>query len=121
MSTFKCLSLEQLDGVAFVSLLDEKLADPIRVEQLGKELLSLADLQPPLISLSFKGVQFFSSAAINKLVVVERRIKARHGSLILIDLEPVLSELFRLSNLDSHFVIRDDRAAALAELLPARK
>lgn len=121
MSTFKCLSLEQVDGVACVSLLDEKLADPLRIEQLGKELLSLADLQPPLVVLSFKGVRFLSSAAINKLVVVERRIKARQGALILSDMETVLRELFRIFNLDSHFVIRDDRAAALAELLPARK
>jgi hypothetical protein len=56
MNTFKCLTLEKADGVAFVSLLDEKLADPVRVEQLGREMLALADLQPPLIVMSFKGV-----------------------------------------------------------------
>lgn len=121
MNSFKCLSVEKVEGVAVVSLLDEKLADPLRVEQLGRELLSLADLQPPLIVLSFKGVQFFSSAAINKLVVVERRIKARHGALILTELESNLRDVFSFSFLDNHFVIREDRATALAELLPARK
>ena len=114
MSTFKCLSLEQVDGVACAMSANE-------MSGLSEELLSLADLQPPLVVLSFKGVRFLSSAAINKLVVVERRIKARQGALILSDMETVLRELFRIFNLDSHFVIRDDRAAALAELLPARK
>jgi anti-anti-sigma factor len=121
MNTFKCLTLEKADGVAFVSLLDEKLADPVRVEQLGREMLALADLQPPLIVMSFKGVKFFSSAAINKLIVVERRIKAKNGALILVDLERELRDLFSLSFLDGLFVIREDRTAALAELLPARK
>lgn len=121
MNTFKCLTLEKADGVAFVSLLDEKLADPVRVEQLGREMLALADLQPPLIVMSFKGVKFFSSAAINKLIVVERRVKAKNGALILIDLERELKDLFSLSFLDGLFVIREDRTAALAELLPARK
>jgi anti-sigma B factor antagonist len=121
MSSFKCLNVEQVEGITLVSLLDDKVADPLRVEQLGRELLSLADLQPPLIVLSFKGVRFFSSAAINKLVVVERRIKARQGALILTELEPALRDIFSFSLLDSHFTIRDDRAAALAELLPAQK
>ena len=121
MNSFKCLNVEKVEGVTVVSLLDEKLADPLRVEQLGKELLSLADLQPPIISLSFKGVRFFSSAAINKLVVVERRIKARQGALILTELEPSLRDLFSFSLLDNHFIIREDRAAALAEVLPAQK
>gem|GEM_PF-2056794 len=121
MNTFKCLTLEKADGVAFVSLLDEKLADPARVEQLGREMLALADLQPPLIVMSFQGVKFFSSAAINKLIVVERRIKAKNGALILVDLERELKDLFSLSFLDGLFVIREDRSAALAELLSARK
>ncbi|MFN5709317.1 MAG: hypothetical protein ACK48X_14795, partial [Planctomycetota bacterium] len=73
------------------------------------------------IILSFKGVRFFSSAAINKLVVVERRIKARQGALILTELETGLRDLFSFSLLDNHFIIRDDRTAALAEVLPAQK
>jgi anti-sigma B factor antagonist len=121
MNNFKCLSVEKVEGVTIVSLLDDKLADPVRVEQLGKELLALADLQPPLVVVSFKGVRFFSSAAINKLVVVERRIKARQGALILTELEPTLRDLFSFSLLDNHFVIREDRTAALAELLPTKK
>ena len=61
------------------------------------------------------------AVSLGKLIVVERRIKAKNGALILVDLERELRDLFSLSFLDGLFVIREDRTAALAELLPARK
>lgn len=122
MSQYKCIQLEQADGVRVVQLIDEKVMDPLRIELLGKELLSLSDADaPPFLVLSFSAVKFFSSAAINKLIVLERRIKARGGKLLLTNLRPEIRDVFGFTHLDSHFRIRESHDAAVAELAADQK
>lgn len=112
MEQFECIELDDVKKVSVVKFIDEKVMDPGRIEQLGKELLSLTadeqngDSQKLLIN--FENVKFFSSQAINKLIVLDKRVKAVGGQIRLSNLRPEVRDLFSYTNLDSIFVIRDE-------------
>ena len=43
MSDFECIQLDDVEKVSVVKFVDEKVMDPSRIEQLGQELMSLAE------------------------------------------------------------------------------
>ena len=84
------------------------------MEQLGKELLSLADGDDKRnLLINFENVRFFSSQAINKLIVLDKRVKASGGQIRLSNLRPEVRDLFSYTNLDSVFVIREEQSEAI--------
>ncbi len=119
MSDFECISLDDVDDVSVVRFKDGKVVDPARVEKLGNELLSLAgENAPPKLLINFENVRFLSSAAINKLVVLEKRLRAQGGKLRLSNLRPEVKDLFSFTNLDSLFSIMDDQQDAIHSFDP---
>jgi anti-sigma B factor antagonist len=110
MSRYQCIELEQReDGTGVVSFRDDRIMDPERIEVLGKELLSLgSEHEHPQLVLDFSQVRFLSSAAINKLIVMEKRLRARGGRLRLCSMKPAVRDLFGFTHLDSLFAIDDD-------------
>ena len=114
MSEFECIDLNDVDDVSVVKFKDEKVVDPARIEEMGNELLSLAsrdDREKLLIN--FENVKFFSSAAINKLIVLEKRVRAQGGKLKLSNLRPEVRDLFSFTNLDNLFSIVDVQEEAI--------
>ena len=63
--------------------------------------------------INFENVSFFSSAAINKLIVLEKRMRARGGAIRLSNLRPEVRDLFSYTNLDSMFQIKDEQSEAI--------
>ena len=61
----------------------------------------------------FENVKFFSSAAINKLIVLEKRMRAQGGQIKLSNLRPEVRDLFSFTNLDSLFSIADGNDEAM--------
>lgn len=117
MDGFECIQLDDVDSVSIVKFKDEKVMDPSRIEKMGSELLSLADEEnPSKMVVNFENVKFFSSQAISKLIVLERRVKATGGALRLSNLRPEVRELFNYTNLDSVFDIRERQAEAVNSL-----
>lgn len=115
MEDFECIELESVEEISVVKFKDQKVMDPSRIETLGKELLSLVDSDDDAenVLINFENVSFFSSAAINKLIVLEKRIRARGGAIRLSNLRPEVRDLFSYTNLDSMFEIRDEQSQAL--------
>lgn len=117
MSQFECIQLDSVEEVAVVKFTDEKVMDPARIEQLGKELMQLTDAeQSEKVLINFDNVKFFSSAAINKLIVLEKRMRARGGQVMLSNLRPEVRDLFNLTNLDDLFQIEDEQLDAIKSL-----
>ncbi len=117
MSQFECIELDNVSEVAVVKFTDEKVMDPARIEQMGKELMQLTDPeQQDKVVINFSNVKFFSSAAINKLIVLEKRMRARGGQVRLSNLRPEVRDLFNLTNLDSLFQIEDEQSDAIESL-----
>lgn len=115
MDEFQCIELNNVNDVFVVKFKDQKVMDPARIETMGKELMSLvkeSDSEKMLIN--FDNVSFFSSAAINKLIVLEKRVRAQGGQIRLSNLRPEVRDLFSYTNLDSMFEIKSEQKEALA-------
>ncbi len=109
MEPYECIDLVNMENVATITFKDKRIMDPAKIEQMGKELLSLVESHPSeKLIVNFENVRFFSSAAINKLLVLEKRVRAQGGSLRLSNLRPEVRDLFSYTKLDSVFTIEDE-------------
>ena len=103
-----------MEDISVIRFKDEKVMDPSRIEQLGIELMRLAgDDERPKLLINFQDVKFFSSAAINKLIVLEKRMRASGGKLRLSNLRPEVRDLFSFTNLDGLFDIQSEQSDAI--------
>jgi anti-anti-sigma factor len=115
------IRLEQVGDVLVVRFIDDKISDATQVEKLGRELIALSEsCDAPRIVIDFSNVRFFSSLAINKLIVLEKRVRAKGGKIRLSELAPALREVFGFSQLDRLFTIHDLRTDAISELSDAK-
>ncbi|MEE2826070.1 MAG: STAS domain-containing protein [Planctomycetota bacterium] len=111
---YDCIELEDVQDISVVRFKDEKVMDPSRIEKLGEELMSLAGEEDSCnLLINFEDVRFFSSAAINKLIVLEKRMRAGGGAMKLSNLRPEVRDLFSFTNLDGLFDIRDEQSEAI--------
>ncbi|MFK7768838.1 MAG: STAS domain-containing protein [Mariniblastus sp.] len=114
MEDYKCIELDNVEDVSVVKFKDPKVMDPARIETMGQELLSLVKgEESENVLINFENVSFFSSAAINKLIVLEKRIRAQGGQIRLSNLRPEVRDLFSYTNLDSMFQIKDEQSEAI--------
>ncbi len=115
MSEYQCITTTDVGDVIVVSLNDHKVMDPSRIQLLGEELLSLAGNgdEVPKVLINLENVRFLSSAAINKLIVLEKRLKSGGGGVKISNVSPEVGEVFSITHLDSVFDIRDDQRDAL--------
>lgn len=114
MSEFQCIRLSTQNQVAVVQLVDDKVMDAERIAMLGEELLSLADSQQGAkVLINMDNVRFLSSSAINKLIVLERRLTGNGGDLKLSNLSPEVEEVFNITQLSSVFDICPDEQKAI--------
>ena len=101
--------------VAVVRCTDRKIIDPVTIQELGDELNALVEKeQRNHVLLNFSGVEFLSSAAFNKLIVLEKKIKTAGGKLLLCELKPEIFEIFAVTRLTQLFVIKRTEQEALA-------
>ncbi|MEQ1903435.1 MAG: STAS domain-containing protein [Pirellulaceae bacterium] len=114
---FQCIRTQNVDGLTVVHFVDDKVMDPSRIELLGKELAKLTEEESsPRLIVNFSDVKFFSSAAINKLIVLEKKVRAKGGQTRLTNLRPEVRDLFGFTHLDSLFTIHDSQEDAVVEL-----
>jgi anti-sigma B factor antagonist len=64
--------------------------------------------------LNFSSVDFLSSAALGKLITLDKKVKANSGSLKLSNIRPEIYEVFAITKLNRLFDIKSDEADALA-------
>lgn len=114
MPDYSCIKLANKEDVAVVRLVDDKVMDAERIAVLGEELMALANRDDgKRMLINMDNVRFLSSSAINKLIVLERRLSDAGGDLKLSNLSPEVEEVFNITQLHSVFDIRDDETDAL--------
>jgi len=85
------------------------------IQELADELLALVDKdKQKSILLNFAGVDFLSSAALNKLIVLDKKVKTSGGKLQLCNLRPEIFEIFAITRLTQLFAIKRTEQEALA-------
>ncbi len=97
------------------NLFDKKIVDSATIEQLGDELTGLViNEKKNMLLLNFDSVEFMSSAALNKLISLNKKVKDAAGQLKLCCLRPEIGEVFKITRLDRVFDIRKDEASGLS-------
>jgi anti-anti-sigma factor len=114
MSTKRRIMVADEGPVSVVRFIDRKIVDSASIEQLGEELNSLVLVDNRnVILLNFEGVEFMSSAALNKLISLNSQVKKVQGRLKLCNLRAEIKEVFTITRLDRVFDIRKSEAEAL--------
>ncbi len=115
MTSYRRIVVIDESGVSVVRFVDRKIVDSGSIEQLGEELNALVTVEKRnMILLNFDGVEFLSSAALNKLISLNTKIKASAGRLKLCCLRAEIKEVFTITRLDRVFDIRKTEAEAIA-------
>ena len=105
------------EGDAFVIRFRErKIMDVAYIEAMAEELFRLVSGDPVKLALNFEGVDFLASAALNKVLTLERRLRGQGGQLALCCLSPTMKDVFAITRLGEVFDIYPDEAGALAGL-----
>jgi anti-sigma B factor antagonist len=115
MSTHRRINVAKIGDVTVVKFLDKKILDEANIQELGLELFSLIEHDNrKSILLNFSDVEFLSSAALGKLITLDRKVKASKGRLKMSNIRPEIFEVFQITKLNKVFDIRNDEAEAVA-------
>ena len=108
------LEVEDSADVAVVNFIDKKILDEQNIQMIGDDLFRLVDeLGRRKILLNFSNVEFLSSAALGKLITMNRKVQAVRGKLLLCNITKEIREVFEITKLDKLFTIMPDEQAAL--------
>ena len=113
MPVHRRLEVSEIGDVTVVRFVDRKIIDTANIQELGDELFSLVenDNRKSLL-LNFSHVEFLSSAALNKLILLDRAVEMHGGRLKLCSLRPEIQEVFVITRLNRMFGIHEEEADA---------
>ena len=115
MAEYQRLDVNEVGDVTVVRFRDQKIIEDINIQELGRELFELLEVEKrEKLLLNFSSVDFLSSAALGKLITLEKKVKANGGVLKLSNIRPEIYEVFAITKLNRLFDIKDDEADALA-------
>jgi anti-sigma B factor antagonist len=119
MAVYRRIEVTNLTGsagdVAMVRFLDRKIIDAANIQELGDELFALVEKESRKnLLLNFASVEFLSSAALNKLIILDKKVKAHTGKMRLCNLKPEIYEVFAITRLNQLFDIKNTEQEALA-------
>ncbi len=114
-TAYRHVDLSQVGDVTVVRFRDDKIIEDINIQELGQELFRLVESDGcERLLLDFSSVDFLSSAALGKLITLDKKMKAHGGTLKLSNIRPEIYEVFAITKLNRLFDIRKDEAEALA-------
>ena len=115
MNVYRRLEVNEVADVTVVRFRDQKIVEDLNIQELGQELFQLVEKdRREKILLNFSSVEFLSSAALGKLITLDKKVKAHSGSLKLCRIRPEIYEVFAITKLNRLFDIKDEEADALA-------
>jgi len=106
---------EQRGNVSVINFLDKKILDEMHIQEIGEELFGMIEKGKTRMLLNFENVDYLSSAALGKLITLNKRIKEENGQLKLANIKENIYEVFRITKLNKIFEIYDTEDAALAK------
>jgi anti-sigma B factor antagonist len=108
------LDIEEIGNVTIAKFVDKKILDEMNIQIIGNQLFGLVDEDGrKKIILDFSNVEYLSSAALGKLITMDKKVKAAKGKLRLCCIRPEIKEVFEITRLDRIFDIRTTQEQAL--------
>jgi anti-sigma B factor antagonist len=115
MPTHRRIDVSKVGDVTVVKFVDKKILDETGIQELGAELFSLIEHDNRRsILLNFESVDFLSSAALGKLITLDRKMKTAQGRLKMCSIRPEILEVFQITKLNKVFDIRGEEAEAIS-------
>lgn len=114
MSTLNRIDVSDVGDVSVVQFRDRKILDESNIQEMGQELFELVNQNRSKVLLNFMNVEFLSSAALGKLITLDKKIKTATGQLKLSNIRPEIYEVFAITRLNKLFDIHEDESDALA-------
>ena len=100
--------------MAVARFVDRKILDETNIQIVGNQLFALVDDENRRkIVLDFSNVEYLSSAALGKLITLDKKVKANSGKLRLCNVRPEIYEVFAITRLNKLFEMYDDLEKAL--------
>jgi len=111
------IKLETEDDITIISFTTPTISCLCHVEEVAADVRTFIDRQKPRrIIVDFTGVKFFSSQVLGMLVDIWKRLNKIDGRVVISGINPDLSRVFKITNLDTIFEFRPDRISALETL-----
>lgn len=110
------LDVSEVGDVTVVHFRDQRIIEDLGIQEMGQELFHLVEGEDrKKLILNFSAVGFMSSAALGKLITLDKKVKAGGGVLKLCNIRPEIYEVFAITRLDRLFDIKDDESDALGD------
>ncbi len=111
------LDIEEVGDVTVAKFVDKKILDEGNIQIIGNQLFSLVEEEHrQKIVLDFSNVEYLSSAALGKLITMDKKVKTAKGKLRLCSVRPDIYEVFAITKLNKLFDMRENREKALEGL-----
>jgi anti-sigma B factor antagonist len=108
------IETEEIGDVTVVRFVNRRILDDQVIQTIGDQLFALVDDQKrSKILLDFSAVDYLSSAALGKLLNLNRKIEKVRGQLRLCRIKPDILDVFQITKLDKVFRIFEDQGPAL--------
>src|SRR6476620_7773781 len=103
------LEVEPIGDVTVVNFIDRKILDEQNIQIIGEQLFSLVDVDHvKKMLLNFRNVEYLSSAALGKLITLNKKVASSGCKLVLCSIDPQIKEVFEITKLDKLFKIKKD-------------
>src|SRR5687768_13172550 len=104
MAGYRRLEITEMREITIVRFVDRKSLDEGNIQEVGQELFGLVEEEGrQRLLLNFSNVDFLSSAALGKLITLDKKVKARGGTLKLSNIRPNIYEVFAITKLNKLF------------------
>jgi len=114
MAVHRRLAITDVGDVTVVRFADRRILDDVNIQEIGQELYQLVEEEHrDRVLLNLCDVDFLASSALGKLITLQRKIKARGGTLKLSNVRPEIYEVFAITKLNAKFEIHDEEEEAL--------
>jgi len=108
------IDIEEVSGVTIAKFVDKKILDESNIQLIGNQLFALIDEDGrKKIILDFSIVEYLSSAALGKLIIMDKKAKAAKTKLRLCCIRPDIYEVFEITKLNKIFEIKGTQEEAL--------
>src|SRR5262249_19154687 len=100
------LEVEDIGDVTVVNFVDRKCLDEQNIQIIGEHPFGLVEeVGRRKILLNFHNVEYLSSAALGKLITLNKKLQSAGGKLVLCEIDPQIYEVFEITKLDRFFEI----------------
>lgn len=118
MSDIDNLNIKVRDGITVVTFVTADIGNVLGIERTSELLAQKIQTETPAkLVINFDDVKFFSSQTLGMLLNVWKKVEKYGGKMVIAGINPQLSRLFRITNLDKVFEFYEDVDRALAALI----